>query len=148
MKLSHHTAYSLTISGMLYMMFKSWELTLSSFLAGIFIDLDHIYDYVREHGWSLNVRDFFRVNNTGQYDRVVLLWHAWEWLVLLAIISWATNWNPWITGILVGFTQHLVLDTARNGSNLWCYSLVWRWAKGFKFDIIFPRWKDIKYKQR
>lgn len=148
MKLHQHTAVSVAISGILFMIFKSWGMSVACFLSGIFIDLDHIIDYSREHGWSLDIRKFFRINHTCQYNRIVLIWHAWEWIILLVLGAWISDWPDWMTGLIVGLTSHLVLDTFSNGTNLWCYSILWRWRKRFEFDVIFPKMKHIKYKHR
>jgi hypothetical protein len=144
MKLHHHTAFSAVISGILYIIFKSWGLATACFISGIFIDLDHIVDYTREHGRPFNIKNFFRVNNNAQYNKILLLWHGWEWLILWGMAAWLTDWNPWIIGILIGFSQHLVLDNINSGSR-WSYSLFWRWRQGFDFDRIFPRMKKYKY---
>ncbi|MBI5663931.1 MAG: hypothetical protein HZC49_02400 [Nitrospirae bacterium] len=146
MRLQHHTAVSLTIAGVLYMAFKSWGLSLACLISGIFIDLDHLLDVVREHGWSIKVKDFFRICHHAQFDRIILIWHGWEWLFLLTISSWLTDWDPWITGTLIGFGQHMVLDTYFNNARFMSYSLIWRWKNNFDFDTVFPKFKVKKYK--
>ena len=50
MKLHHHVAFSATISLLLYLIFKSWYLSLVCLISGVFIDLDHLIDYFREQG--------------------------------------------------------------------------------------------------
>jgi hypothetical protein len=40
MKIEHHVAVSTLVSVNLYMIFKSWGLSIASLLIGIFIDLD------------------------------------------------------------------------------------------------------------
>ena len=146
MKLQHHTAFSITIAGILYLIYNSWGLALACFISGIFIDLDHVIDVVREHGWSVKVKDFFRICHHAQFDRIILLWHGWEWLVLWIISAWLTDWNPWITGTLIGLSQHIVLDAYSNSSNFMSYSLIWRWKHNFDFDTLFPKFKSNKYK--
>lgn len=148
MKLKHHTAISITISGILYMIFKSWGLALTSLAAGIFIDLDHIIDVAREHGWSVKIKDFFVLCENGQFDRIILVLHGWEWIILMSAASWLTNWNPWITGTAIGLGQHLLLDTYYNGAPIPSYSLIYRWKKNFDFDTIFPKFIHNKYKYK
>jgi hypothetical protein len=145
MKLQHHTAFSAVISGVLFILFRSWGLAISSFIAGVFIDLDHFLDVIREHGWSIKIKDFFWICHKSQFDRIILLWHGWEWLGLLGIAAWLTGWNPWITGILIGFGQHLVIDASHNSSNPLSYSLIWRWKNNFDFDKIFSSKTTDKY---
>lgn len=146
MKLQYHAAASITISGILYLMFKSWSLSLACCLSGIFIDIDHFIDYFRENGWSLNIKDFFRTCNECQFDRIVLIWHGWEWIVLFGISSWLTDWNPWITGVFLGISHHMIIDAVANSSKFKPYSLIWRWKKGFHFDTVFSDQKPYMCK--
>ncbi len=149
MKLPYHAVATITISGVLYMVFKSWGLAVSSFVAGIFIDLDHIIDYLRENGRPFKIKNFFRICHQCQFNKVILIWHGWEWIVLLGAAAWLTGWNPWITGMLIGITQHLLLDAINSIpdlKSLRSYSLIWRWKKDFDFDTLFPKMKNIKYR--
>lgn len=130
------------------MTFKSWGLAAACFISGIFIDLDHIIDVVREHGWSVKIKEFFQICHTSQFNRIFLLWHGWEWLVICAIAAWATEWNPWMNGTLIGLTSHMILDSYHNTLKLRSYSLIWRWKNGFIFDIVFPKMAVVKYKHR
>lgn len=148
MRLHHHTAISLTISAVLYMMFRSWGLTASSLVAGIFIDLDHYFDYIYSHGRPFRIKDFFRVCNNHQFNKIVLILHGWEWVALLGMAAWLTDWNPWITGTFIGIGLHIYLDTVYNGVGFRSYSIIWRWKKDFVFDTIFHSLTDCKYKYR
>lgn len=145
MKAHRHAAISLTISGILFLAFRSWGLAAANLIAGVFIDIDHIFDYMREHGRNLDVKDFFRVNDNAQYNRIFLFWHAWEWVAMLGAAAWLTDWNPWITGAFIGMGHHIFLDCAHNISGFKSYSLIWRWKKAFVFDTIFHGLKDRKY---
>jgi hypothetical protein len=148
MKLHHHTAFSITIAGILYMIFKSWGLAIACLVSGIFIDLDHIIDYIREHGWPFKIKDFFQVHHKCQFNQIVLVWHGWEWIILWAAAAWLTGWNPWMTGALIGMSQHMLLDTLYNTSNLFTYSFIWRWKQNFDFDTIFTKKTRNKYKYK
>ena len=148
MRLHHHTLVSLSISGLLYMVFNSIGLAVSSFITGVFIDIDHIADVIREHGQKIKVNEFFRICHNSQFDRIVLFFHGWEWLIILGMACWITGWNPWISGAMIGMTHHLILDTIYNSSNIFTYSIIWRWKQGFVFDSIFSRLTNDKYAYR
>ena len=148
MRLHHHTAISLTISVLLYMIFRSWGLAISSLIAGILIDLDHFFDYINDHSHPYSVKHFFHICNNCQFDKIVLILHGWEWVALMGIAAWLTGWNPWITGTFIGIGQHIFLDAFYNGSGFKSYSLFWRWKKNFKFDTIFHGLKKSKYEYR
>lgn len=137
MKLSHHVASSALVAGILYFLFKSWSMTMSCFLSGIFIDLDHFYDYIREVGFPFKVKDFFKAAYNCEFCRCILFLHSWELLFPLGMIAWFTHWNPWITGILVGFSQHIIFDTLFNCEGFQTYSFIWRWKHNFEAKICF-----------
>ena len=111
---------------------------MSCFLSGIFIDLDHIYDYIREVGFPFKVKDFFKAAYDSELPRWVVFLHSWELLFPLGMIAWFTNWNPWITGIFIGFSQHIISDMLYNNEGFQSYSFIWRWKHNFEFKLIFP----------
>jgi len=143
MKLPQHAAASLAVSAALYAAVRSPALAVSSFAAGVLVDLDHIHDYLREYGPSIDLAEFFRVCHGRQFEKGVLVLHGWEWLVVLAAGAWLMQWNPWLLGALVGLGHHLVLDQMTNGVSRWGYSLLWRWRHQFAFDRTFPRHKRL-----
>lgn len=138
MKFHQHAVISLGISGLLYLIFKSWALAASSLIAGVFIDLDYAADYLMQGGSPFRTRDFFNAYREDSLLKV-RLFHGWEWLPVWGAAAWLTDWNLWIVGILIGFGQHLFLDKINHGENFLCYSFLWRWKKGFKSKEIFRR---------
>lgn len=143
----YHLAASITISGILFLIFRSWGLAIASFVSGIFIDLDHVIDYIFEHGLHLDVKKFFHFFYGEQYKKLTLILHGWEWPVLLVIASWLTDWNPWITGLTVGWGQHMLFDRFYNISTFGSYSFFWRLKNGFDTNKILlkNRTKSGKY---
>lgn len=143
MKAEQHLVVSATLSGTLYYLCPCWQLAVSAFLAGILIDLDHFIDYVIEFGISSDWRNFFPSFYEGQYTRIYVLLHAWEWLLVLGTLSLLTDWNYWVVGGLIGGTVHLVLDQLANGASGMGYSLLWRWSIGFDPGPAFPHKKSV-----
>ncbi len=148
MRLHHHTAISLTISGILFMIFRSWGLAAANLIAGIFIDFDHFFDYFYGHGRPFKIKNFFHVCNNCQFDKIFLFLHGWEWVALLGAAAWLTDWNPWVTGTFIGIGHHIFLDSFYNGSGFRSYSLFWRWKNNFDFDRIFHSLANYKYEYR
>ena len=139
MRLHHHTVFSVAIAGVLYTIFKSSGLAIACLISGIFIDLDHIPDYIREHGSPFKIRNFFQVCYKCRFNRIILFLHGWEWLLLSCIVAWLTNWNPWTTGLFIGLSQHMILDAIYNSPGVWTYSLLWRWKNSFDFETTFGK---------
>ncbi len=136
MKPHMHAAASLAFSGLLYLIFRSWGLFLASLISGICIDLDYLIDYMRQVGLPFNMERFWRFYNKENMINI-RLFHGWEWLFLWGLIAWLSDWNLLILGTLLGFGQHIFLDMIHMGENFRCYSLIWRWKKGFVRDEIF-----------
>ncbi len=136
MKLHQHIVSSTLVSGIVYLLFKSWNLTLACLLSGILIDVDHIYDYIREFGFPFKIKDFFNAHYNNELVRLTLVFHSWELLFLIGIIAWSTNWNLWITGILIGFGNHMALDLLYYKARLKTISFLWRWKNDFRYEVI------------
>lgn len=144
MKLEHHIAFSTIISGILYAIFKSWGLSIAAFISGIFIDLDHVVDYVIAHGLHFNVKGFFPFFYEEKHNKITLIFHGWEFLIFFAAAAWFTDFNLLVTGVLIGYGHHIVLDFFYSKASFWSYSLIWRWKNKFDSKRIFPRNRRYK----
>ncbi len=131
MKPQYHIASSALVSGILYLFFKSWSMALFCFFSGVLIDVDHIYDYIKRYGLPLKARDIYNASYNNDITRWTIVLHSWELLFLMFIIAWITNWNLWITAVLIGFSHHIVMDTFNNKVTIQTYSFIWRWKKNF-----------------
>ncbi len=137
MRVEHHVVVSAAISGLLFAVFKSWPLAISSFVAGIGIDIDHFFDYLREYGTEFNIGHFFRAHYGGAFKTLHVVFHGWEWIPVLAIACWLSRWNPWMTGAAIGWTQHLLADQLFNKTQRWGYFYFWRRKHKFAADIFY-----------
>ena len=133
-----HTVVSITLSGILYLIFKSWGLSIASLISGVLIDLDYVIDYVTQFSSPFSLKDFREQYYKDNFLRVRFL-HAWELVFCLGITAWLTGWNPWVTGIWIGFGQHIFFDKINYSQSLLSYSFIWRWKKGFKSEKIFTK---------
>ncbi len=144
MKFSHHIAVSTIISSILYVLFKSWSLTIASFLSGVFLDLDHYIDYVFECGSPFNMRKFFHCIYEEKLKKIYLILHSWEWSIVLIIMGWMLDWNHWVVGVMIGYGHHMVLDALFNTHwPILGYSLLWRGKKNFVSKLVRPRKSEI-----
>lgn len=139
MKIEHHVALSTIISGILYAIFKSWELSIASLIAGIFIDLDHLIDYFIEHGLDIHLKSFLPFFYEEKHNKITLLFHGWEWLLCLGVATVLTKFKPWVTGVLIGYGHHIVFDYFYSKTSVLTYSLIWRCKKNFDSQTLFPR---------
>lgn len=115
----------------------SAALTAGLAAGGFLIDVDHVLDYVLfERQRDLRPGTFLRYYVGGRPQRVVLLLHSYELLVLLAALAWVTR-VEWLWGWVLGMLLHLPLDIIFNGKFasgglLHFYSFIVRARAGFR----------------
>lgn len=138
MKLKQHITISLFFSAFLFAVSKSWIISTSSFISGFLIDIDHVLDYFWGFRKQFSVKEFFEDHYNGKILFIMVIFHSWELLALLNIYAFTMSWNPWIIGITIGFTQHVVLDQIFNNPNTWWFFFFWRLNNGFDVKRMSP----------
>lgn len=123
----------------LFAVARSWQLAVSSFLAGVFIDLDHFVDVFAEYRTKFTIREFFDICHAGKCHRIRLILHSWELIALLTVAAFVADWNPWLIGVTIGMTQHIICDQLHNRPRPWGYFLIGRWRHGFILRDIFGK---------
>jgi hypothetical protein len=121
-QLRHHTIASIGFGLVVYLFFKSFSCVLVCFLVGVFIDVDHYFDYIKHTGWNLNIKQFFYLSYGGKLDRFYLLFAA------IIVIS---DYNLIIIAAGIGYAQHLILDQIFNQVKPFAYFLTYRLKNGF-----------------
>lgn len=108
-------------------------------LGGIFIDLDHLIDYLFALKNKLNLYDF--VN--GGYvktGKVYLFLHSWEMNFILLVL--ALNIRSYGLFLLfLSLSLHLAIDNIQR-KNLLAYFIIYRFINNFDIDIVFPELKE------
>jgi len=123
---------------------ESLALTAGLAAGGFLIDVDHMVDYVLfERQRDLRPGSFLRYYLNGKAQRVVLVLHSYELLVLLAAVAWYTNVD-WLWGWVFGMLLHLPLDIVFNGKFasgglVHFYSFIVRARAGFRADLFTDR---------
>ena len=110
---------------------RIWDpVTGANLITGIFLDIDHYIDYTAECGIRFNIKNFFKVCDEELTKRVFVLLHSWELLVLTFSAAWLLQWNPWVTGLSIGYMHHMVTDQYVNAPYKGSYFLAYRvWHK-------------------
>jgi hypothetical protein len=146
MKPSVHLAASAVVSASLFAVTKSPTIAGVSFLCGFLIDIDHFIDYFREYGFRINRKDFFRVFNETRFEKLWLVFHAWEWVFALFLLAIMSGWNEVVLGLLIGVVHHMVLDQIGNGVTAGGYFIVYRAINRFVVKSVVP--EDALRRQR
>jgi hypothetical protein len=139
MRIEAHIPISAVVSTAVYFVSKSEEIALISFLSGIFIDIDHIFDYFYcERKIKFDIKDFFYKCNYHQIKKYIFFLHSFELLLILAVLVYFFP-SKILIGIFIGFTVHIFTDAFYKPKHFFRYSLIYRAKHNFiNFDLAFP----------
>ena len=119
-----HTVISSAVAG------GTWAITGSPAAAGValgvgvLMDVDHLYDYYQRYV-------------KGKKDRVYVLFHAWEYPMIMSFIS-LVFYHPFLLAVILGHLAHVTTDHVWNRLTPFAYSITYRAIKGFDSRHIAP----------
>lgn len=99
-----------------YHRYKSPGAAIASFMAGWLIDLDHVIDYVKAHGWKLNWSHVNEAKHEHYSGKLYLLLHSYELVALFFLLFRNPAKHPYRVGITLSLLTHLLLDQKCNPS--------------------------------
>lgn len=111
---------------------KSYKLVILVIVLAYLVDLDHLIDYFIYLGFRFNLKSFFEGQQFQNSKHAIILFHAWEWLIILLIINLRKKWNSIWRALLMAYSSHMLLDVINVGSILF-YSIIYRLLNGFRF---------------
>ncbi len=116
---------------------RSWTAGISCCLMGVLIDLDHLFDFWLNRGFSLSPRKFFEFCYYGTSKKFYDLLHGYEFIPLYAWMTTLPGFKEIGWGLLVGYTLHLLGDQFFNTHlNRWTYFFLYRLFHRFESDKI------------
>ena len=119
-----HTVISSAVAG------GTWAITGSPAAAGValgvgvLMDVDHVYDYYQRYV-------------KGKKDRVYVLFHAWEYPMIMSFIR-LVFYHPFLLAVILGHLAHVTTDHVWNRLTPFAYSITYRAIKGFDSRHIAP----------
>ena len=148
--LSIHIMFSL-LSGLL--VFRLWKKPVISFAAaivsGVLVDLDHFIDYFLAFGTNFRLDYFMHGYQFLKSDKVYILFHTWEYVIILLAISFILK-NKWgrslVLGLALGLFFHLWADVFINNVPVSIYSIIKRSKNNFEIQkLAYPgHWEEHK----
>jgi len=113
----------------------SWPATLVCFLSGILIDLDHYLEYYFHRGkFPWRYKDLVDFCMPYKENKVYLIFHAYEHLVILWALIYCFQMNSLWVGMALGLSVHLMFDQFTNPIKPMAYFLIFRAQN--KFDTV------------
>ncbi len=127
MKASYHVAVSAGVSLGFQAIFQSWPATLGCFLSGVLIDLDHYLEYyIFKKSFPYKYKHLLRFCYYGKDSKIYLIFHGYEYLMILWIVISFFHLSLLPIGIAVGLTVHIFFDQFTNPVKPLFYFLTFR----------------------
>lgn len=151
--LSIHVFFALLAGFIVWLI---WKKPLVSFIAGILggvlVDLDHFIDYFLAFGFSFDLRYFNSGMQFLKSDRILILFHAWEYVLVLAIIALLFKnriARSFFLALSIGLLFHLTADVLIDHMPIKSYSITYRLEKHFQLEpLVTPENYAEHIKQR
>ncbi|MCX6763733.1 MAG: hypothetical protein NTZ97_03330 [Candidatus Moranbacteria bacterium] len=110
---------------------------LSAIIGGVFVDFDHFFDYFIAFGLKFNLSYFINGYQFLKTDKLYLLFHGWEYVVILLILALVlknrtsrTARTIWL-GLALGLLFHLIADVNLNKIPASTYFISYRAVNNF-----------------
>ena len=139
MKIRSHVISSGIISYILFLTTNSLSSAIASFLAGVFIDLDHFLDYYLNCGFSCNLKEIYGVLAKHKIAKIYVLLHSYELLSLFWVCIFLIPLSGIYMAMAIGFTQHIFFDQIFNPITSKGYFLSYRIINKFSKESIINR---------
>ena len=136
MRVRAHIITSSALSGILYFIFKSFPMAAAAFLAGVFIDLDHVLEGYINFGRKFNIFKTIEVSENARFKTAYLFLHSYELLLIYTLAAYFLKLGPVWFGIAVGLIVHMVLDNTFNPFYPNGLFFIKRWQEKFKYARI------------
>jgi hypothetical protein len=146
MRPSKHVAISVVAATAVYAYFHSTAGALATFFTGVFLDIDHFFDYFYTEGFNFNPKKFLLSTYCLDTPKVFLFFHSYELIVPVILYGYFSgNTLPaWALG--TGLVTHILADQFWNPVTPRAYFLACRLYHNFSADIFFRHdYKTVIY---
>jgi len=138
MRPTHHAIISVGVSVLFASWVKSWQAVLACFLSGIFIDVDHVLDFIlsrKKIPWTYSeLEDFCGRIKQGKLH---LIFHSYEFWLLFWFAAYQYSFNIVWIGIGVGVCTHIICDQFLNPLRPLAYFFTYRYKHEFNKEYVF-----------
>ena len=113
----------------------------SAFFGAVLIDLDHLIDYFFAFGFHFNLTRFIHGEQFAQNDKIYVLFHGWEYVILLLGVVWLIKSNIKLKvatlALSLGAFFHLLIDVNVNGGmTMKSYSVLYRATHHYEMEKV------------
>lgn len=140
MRPTYHVMISGGVSAVLAFWIQSWGAVWACFLSGIFIDLDHHWDYwLIKKELPLSYKKLVDFSRNHQERKMYLFFHSYELIFLLWVSIYYFDLNLIWLGVAVGVTTHILCDEFTNPMKPLAYFLIYRMRNRFQRKLLVKK---------
>lgn len=134
MKVRAHIISSAVLAVIVFALFRQWSVMLITFLTGVFVDLDHLFDFwIGRPQNPFSIKAFLSPHSyMKKQNKAFVPLHGYEFILILCLLAWQLNWQPLLIGAAASLTLHLILDDYGNKLKTFSYFIIYRVAKKFQ----------------
>jgi membrane-bound metal-dependent hydrolase YbcI (DUF457 family) len=133
MTLKQHVAITTVLTVLLGFFWKNYLGVLLFWLGGIFIDVDHYLDYIRETGdMRISLRRMEEMFLNLKEKKFYGLFHSYELIIIGVCLNFFYLKNECLYGLLAGLAVHLILDALFNPVKARFYFFLYRLNHSFE----------------
>lgn len=136
MKAEHHAIVTVPLSLAIWQATGNFYYFLMCLFLGVFVDVDHVFDYIRENK-HFSMRGMFIKSYKGQFKKLTVIFHCWEFIPLAWVVGYFLNNFQFSVVFTLAYLAHMIPDQLMNNTRPWGYSLIYRIAVGFKMKKLF-----------
>lgn len=124
-----------------FLWLKSLPWSIFSASISVFLDLDHLFDFWRARGFTIDARKFIaETRDGGKYfedaGKIFILLHSWELLILVWAVAIIVNHPCLGISFSLGFVPHLLWDQVTVAKKPLMYSFIFRVLNHFDLGKI------------
>lgn len=103
-------------------------------LSGLFIDLDHLFDYFMAFGLNFSLFKFFNGDMFVESGKAYVVFHAWEFLLVACVFFFRAKKKQtkmFLLAFILSMFLHLAVDITLFQVPFQEYSIIYRASKDF-----------------
>ena len=122
----------------------NWYYVAMAFFLGFLIDVDHVFDYIREEG-KFDMRHLFEKSYEGDFHHFYVIFHAYEYIPLDWLAGALANNYTFSIVFTVAYLSHMIPDQLLNNVKPFGYFMSYRIYKKFVMrDLFYNKGRKIK----
>jgi hypothetical protein len=130
----YHLGMSAVIAGGSYLATQSPTITISTFVIGTFIDLDHFIDYAFGNGEKKGLK-FLDPHFYEKQSKLFMFFHAYEWALLLCILGMLFHFEVLAFWLALSYVIHIGSDQIAYKPHQLFYYIAYRIKRRFSSEI-------------